>query len=87
MKVAQDHVRALEAQQKAWNERAVKTEELEVQKAQEVKLEVDGLDQMEDMKRSWEEGTRRLVEVKDGIGGVVGKGERAREGVRYLEGA
>ncbi|KAG8623779.1 hypothetical protein KVT40_008755 [Elsinoe batatas] len=53
----------------------------------EVEVKVEGLERVGEMRRGWEEGTKRLVGVKEGIGGVVGRGERAREGVRYLEGA
>ncbi|PNS17500.1 hypothetical protein CAC42_8043 [Sphaceloma murrayae] len=86
-RAAEGYTAALERETKMWREEIGRAEEVEMERAREVKLEVEGLEGMEDMKRSWEEGTRRLMEVKGGIGGVVGKSERAKEGVGYLEGS
>ncbi|KAF4549043.1 Kinetochore protein Mis14-like protein [Elsinoe fawcettii] len=74
-----------EEERRWWEEKMRRGEEKRDGERGEIEVKVEGLEDVGDMRRSWEEGTRRLVEVKEGIGAVVGRGERAREGVRYLE--
>lgn len=74
-----------ETQSAAWEKDLKAAEEVTMQEAREVELNVVGLDRAAEMEETWEKGLANLATVKAGIGATVGKLERAREVINYLE--
>jgi len=69
----------------AWDADIDRARREEVERAEDVRLEVRGLERQEEMRAAWERGTGDLVAVKEGIGGTVAKLEKARAAVEYLK--
>ena len=59
-------------------------EEADRARVGDVMVGAEGLGDVEGLRKAWDEGTKRLLEVKDGVGGVQARLERAREAVEYL---
>jgi kinetochor protein Mis14/NSL1 len=68
-----------------WDRRFRTAEQETIARAEEVDIEVKGLERVDEMSWSWERGTETLVGVKEGITATVASLERARDAVRYLE--
>ncbi|KAF2158053.1 hypothetical protein K461DRAFT_310025 [Myriangium duriaei CBS 260.36] len=86
-RTAESYTKTLDGEEERWRVEMERGLEGDLRRVGEVELRVEGLEDVEGMRRSWDDGTRRLVEVKEGVGGVQARLERAREAVAYLASA
>ncbi|GAM86587.1 hypothetical protein ANO11243_046010 [Dothideomycetidae sp. 11243] len=83
-RTAEAYTTRIEQEEQAWRENMRRAMETDAQRAGDVEINVKGLEDVDGMRKSWDEGTRKLLEVKDGVGGVQAKLEKARDAVGYL---
>lgn len=82
-RTARKYAAALEREEQLWREEMAGAQRADAQR-QPPDLAVGELKDVDAMRTAWEEGTRRLKDVKDGVGGVQARLEKARDAVVYL---
>ena len=60
-------------------------EEMDARAAREMRLDVGGVERLDEVQGTWRRGTEQLEELKGKVGGTVARMERARRAVEFVE--
>ena len=63
-----------------------RAEELKVDEAKNMKIDVGEMERRDEVQNSWQNGSDELVSLKSGLGGTVAKMERAQQANGVLDG-
>ena len=69
-----------------YDARLRKDEEQKLAEAKSTNVDIGEVERLEEIQRTWQNGSENLMSLKSGLGGTVAKMERAQQAVDVLEG-